>query len=248
MLKKLAFIATVTTTMSFAAWDLYPVLDEHKGETEVGAGFVKFGETYSMTFYGASRYTILPSFELGAAIPYYMALSESHVNGLMSPIFMARYQFLPFMNTFLDVTIPTYDESSTRSAWSFLFGVQYSQKFGVVNFGSELGLQMETGGEYEITPPWVLNASLRAELDFGILVVPFVGVKGEMAIGAYTTKDGDESDSYTGDFVVFPEIGARIAINSKFGIEASVSTGFGDEIFIADETPLVADLHFNYKF
>lgn len=248
MLKKLAIIAATVTTMSFASWDLNPVLDNHKGETTVGTGFVKFGETYSMTFYGASRYTILPGLELGAKIPYYMALNDSHVNGLESPIFMARYQFLPFMNTFLDVTIPTYDENTTSSAWAFNFGVQYSQKLGVVNFGSELGLQMETGGEYEITPPWILNARLRAEFDFGIPVAPFVGVQGQMALGTFTSKDGDESDSYTGDFVVFPEIGARLTINSEFSIEASVSMGFGDELFVGEENPLTADLHFNYKF
>ena len=98
------------------------------------------------------RYSIIQNFEAGLKVPvtvlsYYDGKNDER-NGLGNLELMLRYQFMPIMNAFLDVQFPTCskDICGDDDPFGFHFGVQFSQKFGIVDFGSELGLKLESKG------------------------------------------------------------------------------------------------------
>ena len=76
MFKQIALTCALIVTSSFAAWDLFPVLDNHKGETQVGVSFHTQGDTQSLTPYVGTRYTVLPNLELALVLPYYIQLNS----------------------------------------------------------------------------------------------------------------------------------------------------------------------------
>ena len=235
-------------TASFATWDKFPVLENHKGETVVGAGFVKQGEPMMLVPYIGSRYTVLPNLELGLVLPYYVNLNINNENGLSNPLFMARYQFLPTLNAFLDVQVPISNDPYSSSEWSFNFGAQYSQNFGVVDFGAELGLTVNTSGEDKVSPPLKLNFGAEVDFNLGVPLTPFIGADALMAIGKPTDEFGNFGDDLTGDFAVLPYVGLKYTFTPNVSVQASVMTMLGKEDMVGPDTPIVAELRLKMFF
>lgn len=248
MLKKVFIATALCATASFATWDKFPVLENHKGETVVGAGFAKQGEPMILAPYIGSRYTVMPNLELGLVLPYYVNLNINNENGLSNPLFMARYQFLPTLNAFLDVQVPISNDPYNSSEWSFNFGVQYSQNLGIVDIGAELGLMVNTKGDDKVSPPLNLNLGFEIDFKLGIPLTPFIGADALMAIGKLTDEFGNFGDDLTGDFAVLPYVGLKYAFTSNVSVQASAMTMLGKEDMVGPDTPIVADLRLKMSF
>ena len=242
MFKQIALACALVVTTSFASWDLFPVLENHKGETRVGIEFYDQGETQSLHPYVGSRYTVLPNLELAATLPYLVELN-SNDNGLGNPTAMVRYQFLENLNAFVDVTIPTTYGYYTNSAWAFFFGAQYSQKFGIVNLGSQLGMRIETQGKDKISPPLLLNGVIETAFEFGSPIIPLINVAATMEIGEYSYDGENYGDNHTGHGNVSPGAGATFVINQTFSIRALGRIAFGRHT--GDDLPIGVFLRLN---
>lgn len=243
MFKKIALACIFFATASFATWDFFPVLENNKGETRIGATFAKLGKPMALVPYVGSRYTVLPNLELAMIVPYYVHLNINNENGLSNPKFMVRYQFLPFLNAFLDVEAPINKAPYTGDAWEFYFGTQYSQKFGIVNLGSQLGFGLETSGDNDITPPFFSSATLEADFEFGIPVIPLIGAGATMEIGKYSRDGKSYGNSHTGHMQGRGFGGARFVINPAFNVEATGAVIFGKHL--EEDKPLYAHLKIN---
>ena len=244
MFKQIALTCALIVTSSFAAWDLFPVLDNHKGETQVGVSFHTQGDTQSLTPYVGTRYTVLPNLELAVILPYYIQLN-SHDNGLDNPTAMIRYQFLENLNAFVDVSIPTTCANHTNTAWTFFFGAQYSQKFGIVNLGSQLGLSIQTPGKDKVSPPLLFQGAIETDFELGGPIVPFINVAAAMEIGKVTYNGKNRGSNHTGHGTVSPGAGATFNINQTFSIRALGRITFGRHT--GDDLPIGAFLCLNMR-
>jgi opacity protein-like surface antigen len=161
---------------------------------------------------------------------------------------MVRYQFMPVMNAFLDVDLPIGEEEFNRDGFGFHFGAQFSQKFGMVALGSELGLQIETAGDDKTTPPWTLNLGVEGDFAINEMITPYVGIDLLMFLGK-TTVDGDNvGDSRTGDMGFEPYLGAVIAFNPMFALDLSARFKMGEDYYGYDDTQMYFDAHLNINF
>lgn len=251
MLKKLALAVALCVTASFATWDYFPVLENHKGEVKVGAFFDKAGDWKDLNLFGAARFTVVPNLELGVLVPFQVMEkydSEDGTTGLRNSTMMLRYQFMPSMRAFLDVKVPDGKEKIDGDATVFYFGAQYSQKFDFIDFGSELGLEMETKGDDKVTPPWKLKLGVEADFIFESPLLPFVGVEMDMEIGKWTVDGSNEGENHTGHVAFWPYAGAVFYINEMLSVDGYVSVGVGNEHIIGEDTPIYVTGSFNIAF
>lgn len=268
MFKKVALAAALCATASFATWNWFPVLENHKGEGQIGLKFDKAGDRKDLDLYAGVRYTVIPNLELGFKLPIRLMADmdgADEKNGLMAdmadmdgvdeetglrnPTFMARYQFMPTMNAFVDVDLPIGKEEIDGDAFGLHAGVQYSQKFGMVNLGTELGLKLESEGDDETTPPWVLDIGAEADFEIGGIVTPFVGIELDMLIGKETVDGDNVGESYTGDMAFWPYVGANVVFSPMFNMDAFVSFGFGDDnVKESSDTPIAVNAQLNIEF
>ena len=238
MLKKIALVAALAATASFATWNYFPVQEAGKGQAEIGVTDKMQDKANQLALFAQARYTIIQNFELGVKVPFVIF---THWD--------VRYQFMPIMNAFLDVTLPTCSEDlcGKDDPFGFHFGVQYSQNFGLVNFGSELGLKLETAGDDKTTPPWDLNIGLEADFAVSQMFTPYVGADIDILIGKYTFDGDNYGKSHTGDLGIAPFLGLNIAINPMFYVDLSAKFGIGDDYY-GDKTPIWLTGKFGINF
>lgn len=234
MFKKIALATALVATASFATWDKFPVLENHKGEAKVTEDYgMQDKASWDEMSIGA-RFTVIPNLELGLVLGYHLFSNwdgdDLEIDGLTNLPIMVRYQFMPTMNAFLDVTLPIGNEDVVGDDGEipFHFGVQYSQKMGIVDLGTELGLQIETAGDDKTTPPWTLN--LGAEGDFAVsqMFTPYVGIDLYMLLGKFTFDGDSKGDSYTGDLLFNPYLGLGIQFNQMLSFDINASFLFGN--------------------
>ena len=84
MFQKLVLAAAFCATASFATWDKFPVLENHKGEIVVGAEFIKQGEPMKLVPYISSRYTVMPNLLCESEHQQRKRPSESSIYGSLS--------------------------------------------------------------------------------------------------------------------------------------------------------------------
>ncbi|WP_405341734.1 hypothetical protein [Fibrobacter sp.] len=159
----------------------------------------------------------------------YDGKKENSANGAGDLETMFRYQFLPNMNAFLDVTVPTASSEVYYPDYPFVFhfGVQFSEKFGFVNLGSELGYRIETRGEDKVSPPNELNVGIESDFEFSQIVTPYVGLNLYMLVGKYSEEGKNVGKSHTGKLGINPYAGLNIAFNDivSLDIHGSILTG-----------------------
>lgn len=255
MIKKIALAASLAATASFATWDYFPVQEAGKGQAEVIASYSMQGDYSGFALGIGARYTIVQNFELGIGIPYTVFTDDGwdetdDPDGLNNIPLMLRYQFMPAMNAFLDVELPVGDEEIVgyNDGLGFYFGVQYSQKFGMVDFGSELGLGIRTEGDDEISPPFDLHIGLEGDFAINEMLTPYVGLDLNMWLGEYT-HDGDEllgSDA-SGKLGIAPFVGLNIAINQMFYAGIQATFGIGDDYY-GEDMPIALQGKFGVNF
>lgn len=253
MLKKIVLATALVATASFATWDKFPVLETHKGQVKVGEVYGLPSDKTSMDdIYAGVRFTVVQNLELATLFKYRVFTDfDGHdgPDGIYNLPLMVRYQFMPVLNAFLDVDFPIGEEDiGQRDGFGFHFGAQFSQKFGIVALGSELGLQLETRGDDKTTPPWTLNLGLEGDFEVSSMLTPYVGIDLYMLLGK-TTVDGDNiGDSRTGDLGVAPYLGLVFAFNQMFALDASARFQFGEDFYGTDDTQMYFDLHLNINF
>jgi len=240
MFKKIALAAALAATASFATWDYFPVLETHKGQAEIAAGYTMVDKNTQLSLSAGARFTIIQNFEAGIVIPFVLFNhydgEDLKRDGLGNIALMLRYQFMPIMNAFLDVGVPTCNKDlcGDDDPFGFHFGVQFSQKFGIVDFGSELGLALETKGENKTTPPWDMNLGLEADFVVNDMLTPYVGIDVNMLIGKYTVDGDNVGESHTGDMGFAPYLGLAININPMFYAGVQAQFCFGDDYYGED--------------
>lgn len=257
MINKVVLAAIFATSASFATWNVFPVQDAGKGEVQLDFANYWLPDVGGMGMASLGvRYTLVNHLELALSLPYVPYEFDENGNfhsfadGVGNLTGMVRYQFHPNFNGFLDVTFPVGNENlvGTDGSFLFCFGGQYSQQFGMVNFGSQLGLALETYGEDEVTPPWKLIAVTEADFVLGGMFTPYINLGFSMQIGRYTLKDGGFTGSHTGYFNLLPSVGVNMDLTQSFSMSAEIGleTGWhGDGIL----DPLYhVGLKASYKF
>lgn len=246
MLKKIVLAAAVAVSASFATWDYFPVLESHKGQAKLEFGseiqdpFTEFMVT------GGVRFSPAQNFEFGIELPYTIfCLSDGSFqswNGVRDLKTMFRYQFLPFMNAFLDITIPTANAYLYYPdyAFAFYFGTQFSKNFGLLNLGSEFGLYIETRGEDKTMPPQRLNLDAEADLAISQVFVPYAGFSLGMLIGKYRQEGHHVGNSYTGKFGIAPFAGFKVAFNDYVSLDVHGKIQLGED-YLGVTTPNHSD-------
>ena len=245
MFKKIILASTLAISTSFASWDLFPVLENHKGQARLATSFANYtwhdDVCNSLGMYAGVRYTAVPNLELAINIPYrlftYYAGENMEMDGFGTPGFSARYQFIPTMNVFADVYFPVGDESIVeKDAWIFNAGLQFSTRFNsLLNFGSELGVYFATYGENHDAP---FSAFVNAELDFAVTpqFTPFIRTDVNVELGGFEDGEGYEFSNGGGNTYVVLGAGAKYDFNQIFSLEAA----FGVTKWVnVDDTPVI---------
>lgn len=248
MIKKIALAAALAATASFATWDKFPVLEAGKGQAKVGLGYDMQGDASGLGLYAGVRYTVVQNLELGTVLPYTIFTDYDGVDGpdgLGNLPIMVRYQFMPAMNAFVDAILPIGEEDLVDDGFGLHFGVQYSQKFGMIDLGAEAGLLITTEGDNEISPPWNLNVGAEADFALGGPVTPYVGLDMNMLLGEYTHDGDDLSDDASGTIGLWLTLGVGYQVNQMISLDASFGLGFGEDYY-GEDTPMSID--FNAKF
>ena len=252
MFKKIALAAALTATASFATWNYFPVLENHKGQAEVGVTDLMQDKTNQLGLFVGARYTVIPNLELGVKLPYTIFThwdgEDMKADGLNNIPLMVRYQFMPILNAFVDLDLPVGDEEVSDDGFGVYFGVQFSQNFGMVNFGSEAGLQIRTEGDDKVSPPYNLHIGLEGDFAISQMFTPYVGLDFDMWLGEYT-YDGDSAPDAddSGKFGLAPYVGVNIAINPMFYVDLSAKFGIGEDRY-GDKTPVWLTGKFGINF
>jgi hypothetical protein len=208
---------------SFAAWDMFPVLDEAgKAQAKIEA-YGGFGLKF--------RFSPMENLEI------FGTNSIANLVGGASYGLGARYQIVPSMlSAFLDVGIPTGDYQDI----GFVPGIQFS-----TNFGDKLSLGLLVGLGIDIDQPVSYNpsedngvivnlgTSLELDYSFSDAFGGFVGVNFDYQRLNYEYADGTEPDVvkeglspyfgvfYTaGNMTVATAMGLRLNAINKDGEES----------------------------
>ncbi|MBR6125626.1 transporter [Candidatus Saccharibacteria bacterium] len=231
MFKKIILASALAAVSSFAAWDLFPVLENHKGQTRFTSNYTTYsdeGEQYhSLNLSLGSRYTIFPDLELALVVPYhvfsYYGGNKLGTDGTGRIRLLTRYQFIPTMNVFADIYFPN-EYVRYEDPWCFIFGLQFSRKINqLFNFGSQLATETRTKGDYDDIP---LATFAALELDFTVTenFAPYIKTMGNLHLGMFTDH-GYQFSHGGGDLYIASNIGVKYDFNETFSIDASAGIG-----------------------
>ena len=241
MFKKIALATALVATASFATWDKFPVLEQGKGQAKAGVTYSKAGDWSGLDLNLGARYTVVPNLEIGVAVPYTVFTKydgNDGADGIKNIPLMFRYQFMPILNCFMDIDLPIGEEElmwHSQDGLGLHFGVQYSQNFGMVNLGSELGLAVQvTDGDDKTNPPWDLNLGVEGDFAVNEMITPYVGLDLNVLLGKASYDGHDADESNTGDMGIAPYLGVGIAFNPMFTLDLCAWFGIGDDYYGED--------------
>ncbi|PWJ62551.1 hypothetical protein SAMN05720760_1121, partial [Fibrobacter sp. UWB8] len=178
MLKKIALVAAVAASASFATYNFFPVGDANKGQVEIGDTYA-WHDHWSMNQVKINaKYNIMQNFELSLQNIGYQIWNEDDRcddtkscpdnDGFKALTVGARYQFMPILIGALDIQLPLNSEDvvGDYDPFGLYAAIQYTQEF-VPNlwFGSELGFDWKFEDEkFEEG----LKMTIQAEIDYTI--------------------------------------------------------------------------------
>ena len=232
MFKKIILASALAISSSFASWDLFPVLENHKGQTRFTTNYTTYsdeGRQYNtLNLSLGSRYTVLPDLELALIVPYhvfsYYGGNKLGTDGTGKIRFSTRYQFIPTMNVLADVYFPKENSYYGEDPWYFIVGLQFSRKVNqLFNFGSQLSFDTRTKGDGDDIP---LSAYAALELDFTVTedFTPYIKTSAALNLGEYSDH-GYQFSHGGGDLYLDANIGAIYDFNETFSIDASAGIG-----------------------
>lgn len=254
MFKKALLATAIAATASFATWDYFPVQEAGKGQAELSVPFIMQGDMSRLGVGIGARYSIIQNLEAGLRLPYTIFThwdgKDAKQDGIGNLDLMFRYQFMPIMNAFIDVALPIGDEEVVGwdDGLGVYLGVQFSQNFGMVNFGSELGFGFRTEGDDEMSPPYDLKVGLEGDFAVNEMLTPYVGADIHVWLGEFTHdgKSGPGADD-SGTIGIEPYVGLNININPMFyaGVDARFCIG---EDMYGEDMPIVLTGKFGVNF
>lgn len=253
MFKKIAIVAALATSASFASWDMYPVLEQHKGEVSVGVNYSTDENTKELSVPVGARFSVIQNLELAFMLPYRIFTHDKNGNdikrdGFEELAFMVRYQITPTTNAFADVRTPIGDGSDyEKKTWIAAAGAQYSNSINpFIRFGSEIGLTTYFVRKMNLTT-FSLNASTEFEFKVTPQFTPYVGANLGVLLGSIT-EDGYRFNS-AGDGHVDARIyvGAKYAFNDMFEVGVNAGIWFGN-CFYKDNTEKSIGTYGRFKF
>jgi len=259
MFKKIVLAGTLVTVSSFATWDLFPVRENHKGQVKIGASFSTYEfedrDFGAFDVYAGLRSSIYSGWEIAFNVPYRVFTHEKGYDAEMDGVgnigFSTRYQFIPFMNAFFDVSLPVGDKSYNEDDdWNFDVGLQYSTQFNaLLNFGSQLGFNFATKGENEEAP---ISMKTAVELDFKIIPEEFtayVGLDFDLFLGRFTDH-GYQYSHDGGGVYLGPYAGVTYNFEQLDMLSVDASLRFGKCINMHDypDNFLIVNLAFLLDF
>ena len=250
MFKKIALVAALAASASFATYTFFPVPEANKGEVEIGAQYGWTKHTSNMEIIAGAEYSVIQNLALSLTGLGYQLWDDpddcgesGHPScpdndGFKAMTIGARYQFMPILIAALDVNLPLTSKDVTGDYDPFgLYGaIQFTQEF-VPNlwFGSEAGLSYKFEDEKTTEG---LGLTLQAELDYTIASIgltPWVGAEMLMRISDVEEETFDVNGvkgtiKYgSGDKAFLVWLGAGYAINQMFTVKANFIMKFADE-------------------
>lgn len=125
MLKKIIWGAALLASTSFATYSNFPVPAVHSGEARLVADFVTQDKWKELDLAVKGRFVPVQNLELFLNLPFAVVTrwdgEDVDQERMMNLTFGARYQLIPTVAGFLDVTFPTGKKSSRRRQYRFLF-------------------------------------------------------------------------------------------------------------------------------
>ena len=235
MLKKIILGAALLVSASFATYSTFPVPQAMSGEARITSDFIIHDKWKGMDLAAKGRFVPVQNLELYLKLPFrvlsrYDGKSDKKT-GMKNLTFGARYQIVPMVAAFLDVTFPTGKSKFSDDGFEFYFGGQFSKDFGAVALGTEAGLSITTEGDNHKKPP--MSLTLNAELDPNVseVVSPYFGVTMNIILNDEKYR-GHKHVETSGDVGVSPYVGTGIKINQIFSLDFCVTLGLGDEDYL----------------
>ncbi len=185
MFKKIALVAAMAATASFATWDFYPVQDAGKASFKGGLYYDVDDDWSQAGIKVGGRFSIIKGLEISLQGLGYQFWGETDCkgcanggNGLIDMTIGARYEVAPMITAFIDfnlpigsddwdgpgTSIPSSDEFSIYAGAQFSlptgvqgfeFGVEGGIFWGFENDNFERGLDIHVAGEARYEIPGV---------------------------------------------------------------------------------------------
>ena len=151
MFKKIIAACALVASTSFAAWDVFPILPGGQGQVKAAVGYTDQDPLTTLESVLGARFSLTDWLELSLQFDYLMF---THVNGddveLDGPALLnpgIRFQLSPAFSIYGDMFVSLDDELTGSDYLTYDFGVQHTSVFGFLAWGSDLGLQMNTGND-----------------------------------------------------------------------------------------------------
>jgi len=245
MFKKIALVAAVAASASFATYSYFPVGDANKGEATIGPGYYWHDDWSMMQINANVKYNVIQNLELSLqGLGYQLWSEDEHCDdngakcpdsdGLLAMTVGARYQFMPILIAALDVKIPLNSEDAVGGKYDplgFYGAIQYTQELvSNLYIGSELGLTFDLEDE-DLSHGLVLT--LQAELDYSIASIgltPWIGFAFNYKLTDDEYSGVGKWEDHSGDNGFTIWLGAQYDINTMFGVKANFIINTGDSM------------------
>ena len=245
MFKKIALVAAMAASASFATYTFFPVGDANKGEVEI-SDIYSWHDHWSMNHINLNaKYNVIQNLEISLQNIGYQLWNEDDRcdddklvgcpdnDGIYAMTLGARYQFMPILIGALDIHLPLTSEDVSGKYDPFgLYGaIQFTKEF-VPNlwFGSEAGLSYKFEDEHMTEG---LGLTLQVELDYTIASIgltPWIGAEMDMRISDVEVEVAGVKSKYgSGDNAFLVWIGAGYDITPMFTVKANFIMKFADE-------------------
>lgn len=218
MMRKIAITTALLSLSSFAAWDRFPVLDVGKGQAKLGvihgSSTDSDAKGYDLSMALQGRYTVAPSIEISANIPY--RLGKDDPTGLKRPIVGMRYWMPTGIGLYADAALPLGNDDVTLNNIGITVGGQFA-----TNLDAAMAVAAEVSYTVELEKDKVDDGDVLAlggELDYSLgNMTPWVGLdfymKGESEIGDYKIdSDNAATLSLGSSFTATPELSADASV------------------------------------
>lgn len=240
MLKKIALVAAVAASASFATYSYFPVGDAHKGEVEISDSYT-WHDHWSMDRINVNaKFNVIQNLEVSLQGIGYQIWNEADDcddtkscpdnDGIYAMTLGARYQFLPFLIGALDIRLPLTSEDVAGGKYDpfgLYAAIQFTKEF-IPNlwFGSELGFdwmfedeKLEEG----------VTMTIQAELDYTIAAIgltPWIGIEFDQQL-SMDKLDGHDIEGTDENQLTF-WVGAQYDINQMFAVKVNFAISNGD--------------------
>jgi hypothetical protein len=250
MFKKIVLTLTLIAGSSFAAWDMFPLLEPGKGEAKVGLVYNFHDEWDDLNLASGVRYTVVPNFEIALLNLDWRFYGEwadegSSQDGLANPVIGVRYWLPNNIGIFGDLEVPVGDDSYNYTGISFRGGAQFSTKLmDGLSLGSEAGLAFYTEDDNDYTRGITLNVA--GELDYAVPtapITPFVGLEMLLRLLDSEWNNNDLDDG--GDAGLAITLGARYDFNPVISADLSLKIHTGD-IYGEDYNTVATHAYFHF--